>query len=61
MAAPTKIVRFPNRKKLHLVWDASSVEAFAEPTRQPEIGQGRPDDATLPERDRGSTGPESTD
>lgn len=35
MADPTKVLRFPNRKKLHLVWSSSSVEDFAEQAQKP--------------------------
>ncbi len=35
MADPTKVVRFPNRNKLHLVWSSTPVEDLAEKAQKP--------------------------
>lgn len=64
MADPTKVVRFPNRKKLHLVWSSPSPEQAGEQARKPDNTPHQSGDATLPEprqHDNGSITPEKTD
>jgi hypothetical protein len=64
MAAPTKVVRFPNRKKLHLVWSSPSLEGSDQKVQESENTPRQPGEAptsTLRKFDDGSTVPEKAD
>ena len=47
MADPTKVVRFPNRKELHLVWSSPSLEGSGEKAQKPGNAYRQPSDATI--------------
>ncbi len=64
MADPTKVARFPNRRKLHLVWSSSSLEDSVEQAQKSENARRQPGDATIStprKHDDGSTMPEKMD
>ena len=64
MADPTKVIRFPNKKKLHLVWSSPSPEDSGETAQKPENAYRQPGEATIAtpgEADDGPTAPAKTD
>lgn len=47
MADPTKVVRFPNRKRLHLVWSSPSLGDADAKAQKPENTYSQPSDTTI--------------
>ena len=64
MANPTKVVRFPNRSKLHLVWSSTSSGDSDQKAQKPGHAFRQPGEVPISmqrELDGGSSPPEKTE